>query len=339
MAAFKDIIGQQGAIDRLQATWRSGRLPHGLIFAGTAGVGKGLTAEVLAKLFLCHQPADADPCEHCDSCRLFAAGTHPDFHRVYRQLIRQYKDSKARDLAIDVIREELLRPAAMKAALGHGKVFVVEEAELMNRDAANALLKTLEEPQGRSLIILLTDQPLSLISTIRSRCQTITFAPLPPGVVQAQLELRGIDTQTAVEAAGLSEGSLGNALRWAQSGIVERTRELRERLGGFVQGKVAFSDFRKWFELAAADYAKGELQRDPDGSEDQAKRRGASLYLLLAANILRNRLRLLPDTPRRLATCDAIDELVRAELYLDSNVSMQVSLDGLLAGLEKMGKA
>jgi len=338
MPSFKDILGQQAAIEQLQKAWRLGRLPHGLIFAGPAGVGKGLTAEGVAKLFLCHHPGEADPCEQCDSCRLFPAGTHPDFHRVYRQLIRQYKDSKARDLAIDVIREELIRPACMKPALGHGKAFVVEEAELMNRDAANALLKTLEEPQGRTLIILLTDQPLSLISTIRSRCQTITFAPLPSALVQSQLELRGISTQVAAEAAALSEGSLGNALRWAQAGIVERTRELRDRLGGFVQGKVAFSDFRKWFEAAAAEYAKAELEKDPDGSEDQARRRGASLYLLLAANVLRNRLRLVPDTPRRLAACNAIEEIIKTERYLDSNVSMQVSLDGLLAGLEKMGR-
>jgi DNA polymerase-3 subunit delta' len=337
--SLKDILGQGAAIATIQAAWRNERLPHGLIFAGPTGVGKTTTAEVVGRLFLCEKPADAEPCDACPSCRLFPAGTHPDYHRVYRQLVRKYKPSSvARDLAIEVIRGEVLEPASLKPSLGRGKVFVIEEADLMNREAANALLKTLEEPQGRALIILVTDQPLSLLSTIRSRCQIIAFAPLASELVQAQLQLAGLDAQAAADAAALAEGSLGNALQWTRSGVIAKARELRENLGAYVQGKLSFMDFRKWLEKSADDFAEHEMTVDPEGSRDQAKRRGLSLYLLLAANMLRHRLRLLPDTQRRLATCAAIDELVKAETFIDSNVSTGVLLDSLLAGLSRIGR-
>src|SRR5687768_7537167 len=161
---FDDIFGQDAAIDFLRRALHADRLPHALIFTGPAGVGKGTTASALAKLFLCEKPRDDSPCGKCDSCRVFDAGNHPDFHFVYRQLIRLDKEtSKARDLSIDVVRDFVIGPAGRKTVMGRGKAFVLKEADLMNAAAQNALLKTLEEPLGRTLIILLTDQPAALL--------------------------------------------------------------------------------------------------------------------------------------------------------------------------------
>src|SRR5262249_46828703 len=162
------------AIDVILRAIASGRVPHGMIFAGPVGAGKATTARALAAVFLCENPniKKAEPCGKCDSCRAFAAGTHPDFHVITKELIRYHDKtgkSKGIDLSINVIRPELLEKAAMKPARNVGKVFVIEQAELMNPQAQNAMLKTLEEPAGRTLIILLTDQPGALLATVRSR--------------------------------------------------------------------------------------------------------------------------------------------------------------------------
>src|SRR4029450_13843365 len=107
-----------------------------------------------------------------------------------------------------------------KPMMGRGRVFIVDEADTMNAAAQNSLLKTLEEPFGRTLIILLTDQPGCLLPTIRSRAQTVAFHALDSTIVTKQLALRGIDTSTARRAAELAEGSLGITLKWIEDGVV-----------------------------------------------------------------------------------------------------------------------
>src|SRR5829696_1939954 len=107
MPTFEDILGQDDAIETISRAYASDRLPHGLIFAGPVGVGKATTARALATLFLCAKPTGVEPCGKCDSCNLMAAEpdpTHPDFHLVYRQLIRLEKEkSKAIELPKEVI--------------------------------------------------------------------------------------------------------------------------------------------------------------------------------------------------------------------------------------------
>src|SRR5439155_6006107 len=232
VTTLQEILGQDAAVQTILRAYESDRLPHGLVFAGPVGVGKATGARGLAALFLCEHPKNNQPCGKCNSCALMEAQTHPDFHVVYRQLVRiEKKKSKAIDLSVDVIRNFLVEPANLKASMNRGKVFVVEEADLMNAAAQNALLKTLEEPAGRSLIILLTDQPHALLPTIRSRCQLIRFAPLDEKLVQRELEKRWkIDKSTAAEAAALAEGSLGVALKWIEDGVVAAARELIKRL-------------------------------------------------------------------------------------------------------------
>src|SRR5437764_14775641 len=123
-ATFDEIFGQDAAIETIRRAYAVDRLPHGMIFGGPAGVGKATTAAALAKLFLCEKPKGDKPCDACNSCRVFDAGNHPDYHLVYRQLARIEKEKiKARDLTIDVIRDYLVAPATLKSGMGRGKVF------------------------------------------------------------------------------------------------------------------------------------------------------------------------------------------------------------------------
>jgi DNA polymerase-3 subunit delta' len=340
MLQLNEILGQASAVGVLKSALAAQRLPHGMIFAGPAGVGKATTARALAAVFLCEKPdlSRGAACGRCESCRLMEVGNHPDFHVAYRQLIRLLKKtSVARDFAMDVVRHFVVRPAGLKAAMGRGKVIVLEEAELMNADAQNALLKTLEEPQGRTLIILLSDQPEALLPTIRSRCQIVRFALLDPELVERELLARGISAADVRAATSLSEGSLGLAMKWLEDGVVELAQQLVEQLEAISAGR-ATGDLQGWLKKAADAYAEAQLKRDELASKDQATREGLSVYLRIASNLLRNQLRELDSSSEGEAierTCCAIDAIATAESNLDTNVNIPLTLQQLAVAFER----
>jgi DNA polymerase III subunit delta' len=335
--SFSDILGQDAAIEWIQRAFASDRLPHGLIFAGPVGVGKATTARALAALFLCERPKNAKPCGQCDSCRAFAADAHPDYHVITKELIRFHDKtgkSKGIDLSIHVLRPELIEPAGRKPGMGRGKVFVVEQAELMNPQAQNALLKTLEEPAGRTLIILLTDQPGALLPTIRSRSQTVRFSALPEELVRKELQKRAVEAKTAAAASQLARGSLGTALKWIEEGLIGPAQELSAQVEGAMSGKPP-ADLPGWLKQAAEAYAQKQLERDELASKDQATREGLSLYLMVAGERVRTRLSQEQDPAELERACAAIDAIYRAESYLDANVNTALVLQQLALALQR----
>lgn len=336
MITFDQILGQDNAIQLLRQAYLAQRLPHGLIFSGPAGIGKGTTAQALATLFLCEKPKADHPCGHCQSCTLMAAGNHPDFHRVYRQLVHlEDEDKAARDLSIDVVRDYLLKPASQMAALNGGKVFVVEEAERLSLPAQNAMLKTLEEPYGKTLIILLTDDAESLLPTIRSRCRLIRFAPLPQKTVLQQLEDRQIPRADAADLASFSEGSLGQALKWHAQGILPSLRELHRLLGAIASGQ-SDADLAAWLKTASEAYGVSRLEKEGAGTKPQWTREGLLLYLKQIARELRVRLAQSADPAQMDQLCQAIDALAQAEEYLHANVTVSLIFQQLAARLERL---
>ena len=338
MLRFSDILDHERPIAWLRDAWRAGRLPHALVFAGPVGVGKATTARALAGLFLCTNPKDDEPCGACASCRAMTADVHPDFHVVYRQLIRldQNTRSVARDLSIHVVRDHVIAPAGLKAAMNHGKVFLVEEADLMNANAQNALLKTLEEPAARTLIILLTEQPDALLPTIRSRAQLVRFGFLDESLVRRELSRRGIDkSAAAADAARFTEGSLGVALRWLEDGVVERARQLVDQLDAITSGQGA-GDLQEWLKKSAEAFAERVLSRDKLASKDQATREGLATYLHIASNHFRRQLADLRDADDIERVCAAIDAVVQAEQYVESNVNVPLVVQQFASALERL---
>jgi len=331
MTTFDSILGQGKAIDGLRRAYAADRLPHGLVFAGPEGVGKGTTAAALAALFLCERPAGDRPCGQCDSCRVFPSGNHPDYHVVTKELIRYHDKSgtsKGTSLSINVIRPEVVDKAGRKAVMGRGKVFVIEQADLMQAAAQNALLKTLEEPAGRTAIVLLTDQPDALLATIRSRTQTFAFVPLPGDVVARELAARGVSAADAAAAATLAGGSIGTALKWIADGVLGPARELAGRVDQLLAGRPV-EDLPGWLKRAADAYAEKQLERDELASKDQATREGYALYLRVVADRLRAALARDDDADALDRACDAVDAVVRAEQYLDGNVNVSLVLQQL----------
>ena len=324
MLSFADIFGQDEALAAIRSAWRADRLPHGLIFAGPVGVGKSLTARALAGVFLCDKPQGDAPCGTCESCRVMAAGNHPDFHVIYKELIRILRDDdklKPVDIPVEVIRRELIDKANLKSGMGRGKVFIIEQAELLNAAGQNSMLKTLEEPAGRTLIILITDQPDALLPTIRSRCRTIRFAALDEQLVQKELSRRGVSADVAADAARFSEGSLGLALKLIEDGVIDPARQLLFMVRGLLAGQPA-EDLRTWFTGAAEAYADKQLARDKNASQNQATRDGMILYLRLMAQEFRRQLRATTDADQLERICQVIDSAAQAEKYLDANVTI-----------------
>jgi DNA polymerase III delta' subunit len=204
------------------------RPAHAYIFAGLEGVGKYRTAREWARLLLCRNPQTkqgqsgpfADSCGSCESCTLLEANSHPDYAHVYKELLEYTREGKGKktpiDLPIDVIREFLIEQVAIRPASSRRKVFVLSEAEKLNVNSQNALLKVLEEPPQYCTIILLCTRLEQLLPTTKSRCQIIRFGPVDDDRIVSQLTAMGLGSKEAAFFARLAQGSLGLACQWAR---------------------------------------------------------------------------------------------------------------------------
>lgn len=206
----------------LSAALDSGRVHHALLFAGPRGYGKRALANAFAAAALCRERrADGSACGTCRSCVLVAAGSHPDLVRVTFEL---RDDGRPRaELTVDQLRA-LGQRLALASQFGGWQVAIVDPADAMNPSAANALLKTLEEPASATLIVLVADDPSRLPATIRSRCQRVEPALPTREPALAWLRERGIDDTLAVRALNASLGNPGQAADW----IAEDALALRD---------------------------------------------------------------------------------------------------------------
>ncbi len=157
-------------------------LPHAFIFSGLSGVGKLHFAQALSACLLCHQPTALGACGQCKSCQLWQAESHPDY-RLLEAITDEKTGKTSRVIKVDQVRGvvDFLNKSAQLNAY---RVVVIQPADILNINAANSLLKTLEEPGDNIAIILLTDQPLALLPTIRSRCQHFSLSV--PSLEQAK---------------------------------------------------------------------------------------------------------------------------------------------------------
>jgi len=224
---FQEILGHAREIGILKSSISSKRVAHALLFAGPEGIGKRLVARAFAKALNCASGND-DACGVCRDCLAFDSGTHPNLLEVWPT----DKDGERDPLGlirIDQVRE-IQGTLRFKAESGM-KVVIVEGADRLMPAAANAFLKTLEEPPPDSVIILVTLKPSDLLPTVLSRCQRISFGPLPEDAVRAFLiENKGISPAEAGAVARLSEGSISRASVYIEEGAHQKRREVIERL-------------------------------------------------------------------------------------------------------------
>ncbi len=214
---FSSIIGHERPLSILKRAIANNALAHAYLFSGEPGIGKAMTAYALAEALNCQAPQPEGGCGVCPSCHKVGARSHPDLHVLAPD---------GTEIKIDQVREAQSN-LALRPFEGRRKVLIVDNADGLNEAASNAFLKTLEEPPGESLIILITAMPQSLLVTIRSRCQELKFQPLPRTVVaEALQQQRSLDKDDAWFLAALSRGSLGSAL----SMDVAEEKENREQV-------------------------------------------------------------------------------------------------------------
>ena len=212
MLNWTNLIGHATTVAYLKKNIAEEKFPHAVIFSGEEGVGKRLAAEICAAAILCENPVDGSPCGECENCRLVAARSHPDFYVVEAE-----ETKTARNIKIGQIRE-MQSEAALRPINSARRVVIIDGAELMNKAAANCLLKTIEEPPSQTIFILLTASRSSLLMTIRSRCMTVHFDKLTSAQIRDALIAQGVDEQEAERLSVIADGSFGRALKLKDSG-------------------------------------------------------------------------------------------------------------------------
>jgi len=236
--SFSDIRDQETAVRFMRNILREHRIPNGLLFYGPGGVGKRLTAIELAKAVNCEKQ-NGDACDTCLQCRKVMSGNHPDIRHVS-------PSEKTRLIRKDDV-DEINELASLRPFESQWRIFIVQDAERMNPPAQNHFLKTLEEPPGRSLFILLSEYPRVLLPTIRSRCQLVRFRALRQETVADLLRReRDLPEELAESLAGIAEGQMARALDLVDSDKREVVLSLTSRLAGGEDPVVMAEEFTKY---------------------------------------------------------------------------------------------
>lgn len=222
-------IGQSKALALLEQGLTTGDLAHAYLFVGAPHIGKMTLALDLARALNCQ--GDKPPCSECQPCHRISNGKHTDITIIGVNSTKDSGEAKSRvEISIDAIRD-LQRNASLPPYEGKCKVFIIDGAEYLSSEAANCLLKTLEEPPPRVVILLLTVDELRLLPTVLSRCQRVELRPISTDEIEKMLiESHGIDTEKAGLLARLSQGCFGWALRALvdDSYLAHRTQRLTE---------------------------------------------------------------------------------------------------------------
>ena len=326
-------------------TLTRGRLSHAYVFAGPAGVGKHAFARLLAMSMFCrnHPPEELNVCGECRACRGFVVNSWPDFHQV------GLLGKKGEILIGQMVgegdkrgREGLCYELSMIPQVSDRRVAIINDAHRMTNEAANALLKTIEEPPASALIVLVTESPESLLPTIRSRCQQVRFFPLSPAEIKLLLLQNGLveSERTAESVSELCEGSLETAHQLLHSEL----RLLRE---------VVAAELQKLDSVNSLATSKTVMETIEQISGSPAEQRQNAQWLLkFVGDILRTQMHTLVygDLGDRLAQRlgvrrgidllgPMLDRTVRASEQIDGMVPVNLAVHALFDDLAQTLRA
>lgn len=245
---------QQEVVRHLRQALLQGRLAHAYLIVGPRHVGKLELALDLARAVNCLAPLEERPCGRCSQCQRIAARKHADL-RVLSLRRGSENGPSPKEIGIDQVRE-VGREASLMPFEGRYRVFIFDGAERMSQEAANALLKTLEEPPTRVLLLLIAEREEALLPTVRSRCRRVEMHPLPhQEVVKYLATQREVESDEAELLARLSRGRLGWALQAVERPeLLERRREALDTLSRLTEADL-YHRFR-YAERLATQYSE-----------------------------------------------------------------------------------
>ncbi len=301
---FSDIKGHDRPVRVLRRALASGRIPHAYLFWGPEGVGKERTALEVARALLCTDPSAlgrAEGCGRCSACVRVEAGTHPDLHVLAPEGAR---------IAVDQVRS-LQEALSFRAFEGGRKVVIIRDGFRLTREAANALLKTLEEPPASTHIFLLALHRDQILPTLVSRCQVVRFDPLPREAVEELLVIRGMDREQAARLAEGAGGRPGAVLGADAEGRLQALREAEDLAARWDALPVA-----ERFRVAAAWAADRQALRE---------------RLDALMQVLSRRARENPAGSGRLT--DRQHAVARVLEWIEANANPELAMDALLLDL------
>jgi DNA polymerase III delta' subunit len=276
---FDAFIGNRPILERLRKKLREGRFPHALIFSGPEGVGKNACATMMAKALNCDKSEAGNFCDACTNCRKIESGTHADVMRIT-------VEEEATQIKIAQIRR-VLGLLNLQPLEGRSKVFIIDPADALNEEAANALLKSLEEPPENTFFILTTVNANELLLTVRSRCQVYHFTPLTLDDIRGH----GINDELTIR---WSQGSIGRA----RSLDMERIKSEREAVFDFLETVIAAREeqFQDLVRLSS-DFVRGKQEFEG--------------RLEILAVLIADLLYIKESVPRKVINADVADRLNR----------------------------
>lgn len=322
MPGFHDILGHEAVKQHFQKAIEAHKISHAYILAGEAGMGRKSLANAFAMTLLCEK-GKSEPCMECHACRQVLSGNHPD-------LIHVTHEKSA--IGVDDIREQINDTIMIRPYSSYYKIYIVDEAEKMTVQAQNALLKTIEEPPGYAVIILLTTNPEAFLPTILSRCIQLKLRPLRDSVVQEYLagSLQVPEKEARLYAA-FARGNLGKAIRLAGSSEFRhlydemvymlksvKTMELSELLDRIKRWKDEELDIGECLDFMQVWYRDAlmfKVTKDPD------------LLIFRDEFIALDKLSKITGYDGFEKILEAID---KARVRLDANVNMELAMELML---------
>jgi DNA polymerase-3 subunit delta' len=348
------VFGQDAAVAQLVHALRSGHMHHAWILHGPQGVGKCTVARECARLLLDADATDAHFASFkaprdSRTAELIDAGSHPDFHVIAKERaddssIKELRDRKQTNIPLDLLRELMIggtvgdgksfeSPVWRTAYFGHHKVFIVDEAELLDLYGQNALLKTLEEPPPGTYIFLVTTQEERLLPTIRSRCQRVAFRALDGDGMRAWFDRFAVPDEDRAWLSGFSDGSPGTAELAHKQELRAWSEELLPRFERLERGAFDATLADRLAELVN-DFAERVVKENPKASKEAANRLGMRCAMLTLAWRLRAQ---LADAAREGDAAGVACAAARVALIADlereirANVNLKHALANLVA--------
>ncbi len=325
---FKEIVGHEDIIAHFKSSIETGNVGHAYIISGDAGSGKKALAYAFADTLEC-EAGGTEPCGNCQSCLQISTGNYPDIITVTHE--------KPNLISVDEVREQLVNTVDVKPYKGKYKIYVIPDAELLNVQAQNAILKTIEEPPAYAVILLLTTNLDKLLETVQSRCLKLQTKPIRERDVLAYLtNVMGLTKEKAYFCLDFAQGNLGKAIKLAgneeYAEIVDSVVNVLTHIGDMdveTLGK-AVKDIEQ-FKMSMNDYMDLMMMWYRD-----------AMMIKITGNVdkilFKNEFSTLKKQAGKLtfkSIEDKIDAIAKAEQRLLANANFEVTIELLLLTLKE----